>query len=99
MIKIEIESPDVSTKSGTSAKSGKPYMIREQEAWAYLATEEGKPQKHPVAMKLTLEDDQAPYPAGAYVLHPSSVYVAQFGRLSVGRVRLTPIAQPVKAAA
>lgn len=99
MIKIEIESTDVSIKSGTSAKSGKPYSIREQKAWAYLSGEDGKPQKHPVSMLVILEEDQAPYPVGVYVLHPSSLYVAQFGRLSVGKVRLTPIAQAMKSAA
>jgi len=102
MIKIEVESTEIKTKSGQSAKTGKNYSIREQDAWAFLADPDGKPQKHPVAMKITLEDNQAPYPVGAYVLQASSVYVADFGRLSIGRVRMNPIpaaAAPVRAAA
>lgn len=99
MIKIEIESTQVNVKSGQSAKTGKNYSIREQEAWAYLTDSDGKTQKHPTAMKITLEDNQAPFSVGAYVLQSSSIYVADFGRLSIGRVRLAPIAAAVKAAA
>ncbi len=99
MIKIEIESPAVNVKSGISAKTGKQYSIREQDAWAYLTDAEGKPQKHPTAMKITLEDTQQPYPVGSYVLQSSSIWVADFGRLSIGRVRIAPIASAVKAAA
>lgn len=99
MIKIEVESTEVKTKSGQSAKTGKNYSIREQDAWAYLVDPEGKPQKHPVAMKITLEDNQVPYAVGAYHLLDSSIYVGDFGRMSVGRVRLAPIAAPVRAAA
>ncbi len=101
MIDIEIESTAVKTKSGTSAKTGKPYSIREQDAWAYLLHPDTKQrQKHPVAIVLTLEDGQEPYAVGSYILHPASIYVGGFGRLSIGRIQLQPRAavKEVKAA-
>lgn len=96
MIRIEIESAEVITKSGVAAATGKPYTIREQDAWAYLVGQNGKPNKHPDAMKIALERDQSPYAVGAYILDPGSLYVASFGKLSIGRVRLNPL--PVAAA-
>lgn len=96
MIRIEIETAEVMTKSGVAAATGKPYTIREQNAWAYLVGQDGKPNKHPEAMKITLERDQPPYAVGAYTLDSGALYVAQFGKLSIGRIRLNPL--PVAAA-
>lgn len=96
MIRIEVETAEVMTKSGIAAATGKPYTIREQNAWAYLIGQDGKPNKHPEAMKITLERDQPPYAVGAYTLDPGALYVAQFGKLSIGRIRLNPIQSPVQ---
>lgn len=97
MLKIQIETTVVDTKSGTSAKTGKPYSIREQEAWMFGYGRDGKPQPHPQKIKLTLDDDQNPYEVGTYQIDPASLYVDRFGQVAI-RVRLRAIAQAAKAA-
>lgn len=98
MIKIEIDNPEVRTKSGVSARTGKPYTIREQKGYAYLCDREGKPNKHPSTLVITLGDDQPPYAPGFYTLSPSSFYTDRFDNLALSPV-LVPVAQQVKAAA
>jgi len=97
MIKIEINSASFEQKSGTSARTGKPYSIREQEAWAFLTDREGKPQPHPQRIKITLADGEQPYNPGAYQLDPSSLFVGDFSQLNI-RARLRPLQSAVKAA-
>lgn len=91
MIKIEIKSAEVYSKSGISKKSGKPYTIREQDAWAFVSDREGKPQPYPARIRLHLFDDQQPYPAGVYQLVPASITVDRFSSLSISPV-LVPLA-------
>lgn len=98
MIKIEVKSSDITTKSGVAAKTGKPYTIREQEAWAFLYSA-GGPQPYPSRIVLNLEDDQTAYAAGAYTIDPSSIYVGDFGSLRLGRLRLKSLATSARAAA
>lgn len=95
MIKIEVTSAEVRTKSGTSARTGKPYNIREQDAYAYTVGRDGQPQKYPQKIVINLGDDQAPYPLGMYQPAAESFYVDRFGGLSLGLV-LKPL--PVSAA-
>lgn len=83
MIKVQVESATFEVKSGIAAKTGKPYNIREQEAWAFCYGRDGTPYPHPQKIKLTLGDDQAPYPVGAYTLDPASLYVDKFSQLAV----------------
>lgn len=99
MIKIEVLTQVVDTKSGTSAKTGKPYSIREQEAWAYTYARDGKPNPHPQRIRLTLDDDQAAYPLGNYQIDPASIYVDRFNQIAI-RAVLRPLvaAQAPKAA-
>lgn len=97
MIKVEINSATFDVKSGTSARTGKPYSIREQEGWAFLADRDGKSQPHPQRIKLTLGDDQQPYQPGLYQLDPSSIFVGDFAQLNI-RARLRPLQQVAKAA-
>lgn len=94
MLKIQVETTVVDLKTGTSAKTGKPYAIREQEAWAYLFGRDGKPYPHPQKIRLTLDDDQQPYEIGTYQLDLSSIYADRFGQLAL-RARLF---RPVTAA-
>lgn len=94
MIKIEIESAEVKTKSGIAAKTGKPYSMREQNGWAYLMGRDGKPLRHPVQFCLTLRDDQPPYPPGNYTLSSASLYTNKFDQFEV-----SPVLVPVAAAA
>lgn len=84
MWKVEVESPKIETKNGTSAKTGRTYSIREQEAWLYAYDGEGKLYKHAQRIKLTLPDDQpAAYVPGQYYVHPGSVYVDKYSQASI----------------
>lgn len=104
MLKITVETEIIDAKNGVSAKTGKPYSIREQEAWMFGMGRDGKPQPHPQKIKLTLDDDQkGPYSLGTYTLDPASLYVDRFGQIAI-RARLRAVAaaapaQPVRAAA
>ena len=89
MVKVEVVTSVFDMKSGTSARTGKPYSIREQEAWAYLVGADGKPHPHPQKIKITLGDDQQPYQPGNYILSPASLYVDKYGQLSI-RASLSP---------
>lgn len=99
MLKIQVETLVVDAKNGTSAKTGKPYSIREQEAWAFTYDRDGKPHPHPQRIRLTLDDDQLqPYPIGTYQLDPASLYVDRFGQIAI-RARLRPMVQAATKAA
>lgn len=97
MLKFQVETTVVDEKRGTSAKTGKPYSIREQEAWCYFYDKDGKPYPYPQKIKLTLDDDQQPYPLGNYILDPNSLYADRFGQVAI-RARLRAAAQVAKAA-
>lgn len=97
MIRIEIVSSHVEEKSGN--KNGKDWKIREQGAWAHLLGEDGNPQKYPVSCSIQLERDALPYQPGFYTLDPRSLYVGDFRRIEVGRVRLVPEAATSRKAA
>lgn len=84
MLVIEIESTELKIKSGTSARTGKPYQIREQTAYVHIP-----PNKYPQPIKVTLEDDKAPYVPGKYMLDDSSYFVGRFDDLQM-RPRLVP---------
>lgn len=74
---VEIDSMEVKSRSGISAKTNKPYTMREQ--FAYL--HHGK--RYPTEFKLTLEDNQHPYPIGKYELDDSSFFVGKFDDLQI----------------
>lgn len=97
-IKIEVKEEKAATKSGVSAKTGKAYSIREQEAWAYTCGRDGKPYPYPVRINITLNDDQQPYPAGAYTISPASFYANRFNNLEIGLILQPIAAAAVKAA-
>ncbi|EBX3330548.1 DNA-binding protein [Salmonella enterica subsp. enterica serovar Kirkee] len=86
MIKIEIKQSQAiaDTRSGVSKSTGQAYTINEQSAYIFLG------QDYPQLFKLNLEAGQAPYSAGLYTLHPSSIYVGDFQKLRVGRIVLVP---------
>lgn len=98
MIKIEIKSPEVRTKSGIAAKTGKPYTIREQEGWAFTYGRDGKPNPYPVKLSISLRDEQPPHPPGNYTLDPASIYTNRFDQLEISPVLVPVAASVVKAA-
>lgn len=99
MIKIEFKDNISKTKSGVSARTGKPYSIREQEGWAYTFDRQGKPHPYPQKCSITLPDEmQDAYPAGVYTLSPASIYLNRFGQLELAPA-LVPVAAAAKVAA
>ena len=93
MIKIEIETAETKTKSGVSARTGKPYSMREQRGYAYTVDQAGKPQRYPSTLVLTLKDEQLPYQPGFYTLAPASLYTNKFDQLEI-----SPVLMPIVAA-
>lgn len=90
MIRVEVQSSVVETKAGVSAKTGKSYSIREQEVYIYTQGRDGRPRPHPERAVVSLDDQQAPYPPGNYIIDDSSVYVGRFGMVGM-RLRLRPL--------
>jgi hypothetical protein len=103
MLRIEIKSPEVRTISGTckpgTVNAGKPYCIRDQEAYAWLVGRDGKPRDYPERISVQLDDDQEAYRPGVYTLAPQSLYVGDFGRLQMGKPKLMPVAAAAAKAA
>jgi hypothetical protein len=99
MIKIEITTAEVRTKAGVSARTGKPYNIREQDGYAHTHDRQGKLNPYPVRLAISLGDDQPPYPPGIYTLLPESLYTNRFNQLEISPV-LKPLqpAQPAHVA-
>ena len=98
MIKIEIRSAEVKTKSGIAAKTGKPYSIREQSGYAFTVGRDGQPNAYPVPLSISLQQDQAPYAPGVYTLAPSSVYTNRFDQLEISPVLVAVQGAALKAA-
>ena len=85
-MKIEAKSSEVKVKSGNAKRTGKPYTIREQEA--YLHVPGGA---YPERCVLNLEEGQEPYAPGIYET-ANELYVGDFGRLAVSRrMALAPV--------
>ncbi len=98
MLRIEIKTSEVRTISGTS-KTGKPYTIRDQEAYAWTVGRDGKPREYPERISVQLDDDQEAYRPGVYTLAPQSLYVGDYGRLQMGKPKLQPLAAAAAKAA
>lgn len=96
-IKIEVKSAEVVPKNGVSQKTGKPFSIREQEAWGHFTDPKGQPHPYPQRVRLTLDDNQPPYAPGVYTLSPASFYPDRFGQI-VCRAKLQPVAAARQAA-
>lgn len=74
-------------------KDGTKVQFNEQTA----ALECGE--EFPRPFKFTLDDDQKPYPPGAYYIDPSSFTVNKYDSLEMGRrVKLSPMPAPAKVA-
>lgn len=97
MIRIEIKDATVETRSGN--RNGRDWTIRSQTAWAFTVGLDGKPNPYPERVSITLEDGSQGYAPGVYTLSPQSLYVGDFGRLTLGRPVLVPVQQkPAQAA-
>lgn len=90
MLRFEVKSTEVREKKGTATKTGRPYLIREQNAYLDL----GKP--YPVEVKVNL-DDQGPFDVGVYEITKECLYVGRFGDVQLDLKharRLVPAQQP-----
>ncbi|WMT17218.1 single-stranded DNA-binding protein [Serratia fonticola] len=87
LIKVEVKPSQAlaDTRSGVSKTTGKPYTISEQSAYIYLGGD------YPELFKITLDEGQKAYPVGLYSLSETSLYIGQFNKLTVGRIKLVPI--------
>jgi hypothetical protein len=92
-MKIEIQSSEVKSRSGTSQKTGRPYTIREQQAYAHIPTS-----AYPVEISINLRGDEQPWSPGMYQLDDASFFVDRFKSLSIGTLTLRPIAAEQKKA-
>ena len=92
ILKFEVESDFVDTRSGVSAKSGKPYEIHTQKVWAYLNS------KFPKEIQLSLDDRRNALRPGLYEadLLPA-LEVGDFGKLNIDLRKLALL--PAKPAA
>lgn len=71
-MKVIVENTQVYEKAGTSQKTGKDYLIREQKALIHGDRIRGE-------VKLLLERDQVPYEPGEYDIDiEKSVYIGKF---------------------
>jgi len=87
MLKIEIDSETITTRSGTSERTGKAWEIREQKGYVTLPES-----KYPKEIKITLDDNAPPYAKGFYTISPASFCVGRFETLDIN-LRLLPINQ------
>jgi len=89
-IRITVAQTTVRELKGTSAKTGRDYHLRFQNAYAFTQDREGNVPPFPEKFEISLDREQQPYAPGEYTLHPSAVYIDRDGRLACSP-RLTPL--------
>ncbi len=88
MLKIEVKSTEINTRTGT--KNGNDWKIRTQEAYAHIQNRNGTAAPYPEKILLNLNNgnsnnaEQQPYAVGTYYLSDSSIYVGDFSALRLG---------------
>lgn len=93
MIFVDIESDAIATKRGTNDE-GKPWTMNLQQIAFVGHYVDGFPAKLPRESTIQLDDkDPKPYPPGRYVLGADSFFFGNFGRFTMGRLKLQPVAQ------
>lgn len=91
MIFVEIESNAIATKSGT--KGDKPWTMNLQQIAFVGHYVDGFPAKLPRESTIQLDDkNPIPYPPGKYVIAADSFFFGDFGRFTMGRIKLQPVA-------
>lgn len=91
MIVFEIDSTQVKEKSGVGEKTGKPYCMRFQQVSITGLIIDGFPARFPRETTIQLEDDAQPYAVGRYTIAPDSFFFGDFGRFTLGRIKLIPL--------
>lgn len=90
MIKITVAQSTIKEVKGISAKSGKPYHMRFQTAYAHTVDKDGNPPPYPEKFEVILDTDAPPFTPGDYTLSPSALFIDKDGRLQCAP-RLTPL--------
>lgn len=90
-IPLEIKSAAINERRGTT-KGGRAFTIREQHGWVHIGKD------YPQEISMQLDNDQAPFPPGDYVIDQRSLYVDRFGQLAIGRLKITPVMAEAAAA-
>lgn len=91
MIVFEVENTNVNEKSGN--KNGKDWKMRFQQVTISGHFVDGFSSNHPRETSIQLEDQAAPYAIGKYVISAEAFYFGDFGRFTMGRMKLQPLAQ------
>jgi len=89
---FEIHSTFVNERSGT-AGNGRPYKLREQEAWVQIGDA-----PYPQKTKVMLDEGQAPYAVGKYMLHERSFSIGKYDSLQCQPFLVPLVAQAQKTA-
>ena len=90
VIIVSIDNVAVNEKSGT--KGDKAWKMRFQPILISGLMVDGFESRYPRETTIQLEENAAPYPVGQYVIASESFYFGDFGRFTMGRMRLQPIA-------
>lgn len=90
-MRITIRNPELQIKSGTSAKTGKPYEMRWQEAVA-------ENDHFRMPCRIPLDKEQQPWPAGEYEFDfEANVKIDEYGEWRIARsIKLLPIVAKVQ---
>lgn len=89
MIVIEIDSTVTKEKRGS--KDGKEWHMVFQQISISGHYIDGFPARHPRETTIQLEEGQQAYPAGRYTLASDSYFFGDFGRFTLGRLKLQPL--------
>ena len=90
MIIIDIDSTAVNTKTGS--KEGKPWTMNFQQITISGFYVDGFASKYPRETTIQLDEkNPVPYQPGKYVVAPDAFYFGDFGRFTLGRIRLQPL--------
>ena len=92
MIFVDIDSDAIATKSGT--KEGKKWTMNLQQIAFVGHYVDGFPAKLPRESTIQLDDEEPrPYPPGRYVIASDSFFFGDYGRFTMGRIKLQPMAK------
>jgi len=83
-LRVEVKSAEVTVKSWQ--KADRKGEINEQTGWIDLPSGERR------RLVISIENKNMPYQPGVYVISDDSFEVDRFGGLSIGRLRLVPVA-------
>lgn len=91
MIRIEITEAVIEHRQQTAKNGGKVYDFYTQKAFAFLPDSLGKVGKYPQQIEISHDKDSPAYQVGMYTLDPRSLFVGDFHKLAIGRLKLAPL--------